>query len=79
MHISTETAKIVTSGFTAKTFSSSGDLLWSFVESCLGPTSRAGTLLVDVGPNIETKASHSEQQTSSIKETNFPYCFDDCC
>jgi hypothetical protein len=35
----------------SKTFSSSGGLLRSFIKSFLGPTSKAGTLLPDVGPN----------------------------
>jgi hypothetical protein len=39
-----EMVKSDTRGMTAETFLSSGDLLRSFVESFLGPTSRAGTL-----------------------------------
>jgi hypothetical protein len=40
-----------TKGITAKTFFSSGDLLQSFIEAFFGPTSRAGTLLPNVGPS----------------------------
>jgi hypothetical protein len=40
-----------TRGITPKTCSPSGEVLRSFVESYFRPTSRAGTLQLDAGPN----------------------------
>jgi hypothetical protein len=50
-----------TRGITPKTCSSSGEVLRSFIESFLSPTSRAGTLQLDAGTNLEenTKIPHN--------------------
>jgi hypothetical protein len=52
-------------------------VLWSFVESFLGPTPRAGTLQLDLGPNPHTVAwleenTKMQHNPSSYSESSLP-------